>query len=573
MPRSREVVPDWAAELHGLLQAAIQFVSRPAGEALVRAFLPRLGAEGMPEHRRLCMMADAALLSADLMYSQPSVSGSTAIDRLARSRGAPTPAMTALRGAEFRLLRLEERAAGFETRASDAVSGGALRLVVADLGGLPAGALVFGRVVVLGDGVVTFCGSVTPLDEDAAAVALGHPAACRAGRQHHRWAEDVYKHVVRHGTLDVPGLNRPMHGLDGDGGGTGGVSEPAMDLMMAWFMLEGETPDADLLVRTRQLADLGTIQILLRGVVAMRQDAQEEQALTLERMIVVMLDTAARRERIGSGLLGLATIRRSLEVPGAASAEERAVFDALRRRVPAAAPSAGDAGLERLVQVVQGLRAKTVEQGCTEQEALAAAAKVAELLDRYGMSLGELDFKAQPCEGMTMQTDRKRNGPIDRCVPAVASFFDCRVWGERAADKTIRYVFFGLRGDVGAAQYLHELVERAFETETDRFRAGALYLAMEGERRSATNSFQIGLADGIIGKLQAMRAERGTGRGTGRDLVPVKAAMVDEELDKLGISLRRVARGRGTRVLSDAFEAGQEAGREFEYRVGIAAAA
>ena len=49
----------------------------------------------------------------------------------------------------------------------------------------------------------------------------------------------------------------------------------------------------------------------------------------------------------------------------------------------------------------------------------------------------------------------------------------------------------GLRGDVAAAQYLYDLVERAFRTETDRFRAGELYADMATARRSATTDLSV----------------------------------------------------------------------------------
>ena len=109
------------------------------------------------------------------------------------------------------------------------------------------------------------------------------------------------------------------------------------------------------------------------------------------------------------------------------------------------------ADLDRLVQRIRALRAKTVEQGCTEQEALAAAEKVAELLDRHGLSLSELDLRRQSCEGIGVETDRKRRGPIDDCMGTIAAFFDCRVWGETSEDATLRYIFFGLPADVQAA--------------------------------------------------------------------------------------------------------------------------
>ena len=51
-------------------------------------------------------------------------------------------------------------------------------------------------------------------------------------------------------------------------------------------------------------------------------------------------------------------------------------------------------------------------RAATEQEALAAAEKAAELLDRYGLSLSELEFRAQPCDGIGIQTNRRRFAPI-----------------------------------------------------------------------------------------------------------------------------------------------------------------
>ena len=41
--------------------------------------------------------------------------------------------------------------------------------------------------------------------------------------------------------------------------------------------------------------------------------------------------------------------------------------------------------LGKLKLRIQALRAKTIDNGCTEDEALSAAAKVAELLDRYDL--------------------------------------------------------------------------------------------------------------------------------------------------------------------------------------------
>ena len=52
------------------------------------------------------------------------------------------------------------------------------------------------------------------------------------------------------------------------------------------------------------------------------------------------------------------------------------------------------AALDKLKLRIQALRAKTIDNGCTEDEALSAAAKVAELLDRYDLSLTDIDIRA-----------------------------------------------------------------------------------------------------------------------------------------------------------------------------------
>jgi len=275
--------------------------------------------------------------------------------------------------------------------------------------------------------------------------------------------------------------------------------------------------------------------------------------------------------------MGLDTVAAAMEAAIAAGEFPpgmRSVFDDIRRRLGTARTAAGgrDAELDRLIGRIQALRAKTVEQGCTEQEALAAAKKVAELLDRYGLSLSELDLQRQACEGVQVETTRRRVGPVDDCVPGVAAFFDCRVWGEKSRSGTLRYVFFGLPADVAAARYLYELVEQAFETETARFRTGETYTAAHTKmRRTATNSFQIGLARGITAKLRTLRDARETAlRGSsGRDLVVAKAGLVEAELAKLGLQLRVRKGTTGRRVLHDAFEQGHEAGLGFEYTPGV----
>ena len=588
MPRNSAVetnLMETCALIDELVGSAGNFVARDRSEATVRAWVGRRGAGAVSEDRMMAMAADTMLLSIDYLLSLPSWTGKTAFDRLAKNRSGASArevsACAALRQARFRLLRVEGGSGPQSLRMRDVLSDEVLTVAVLHSPMLPVGMAVFGRVVLMGPDLACLAGATTPLDEAAYDVAAAHAAAGRPGvAAGARWAEAVYAHVVRHGTLDVPGLNRPSKTFSAAAGMPGAEGGALYSAAMGWLALAGGAPDEDLLARTRQLADHVTIIDALMAAVLARDAGEAKMATAFERLLLVQLETVARRERGGSGKTTLDTVGRAVEAAGGVgqrSVKMRALFEALRGKLPesAAGRVADNPALESLVKRIQALRAKTVAQGCTEQEALAAAEKAAELLDRHGLSLGELEFRAQPCEGIGIQTTRRRMAPIDTCVPGIAAFFDCRTWMEQAKGEELRYVFFGLRGDVAAAQYLYEMVERAFDTETDAFRAGALYASMAGERRTATNSFQIGLARGICGKLHALRETRSATQRSesGRDLVPMKAAVVEDELAKLGINFRAKEIGKGQRVLADAFTAGQAAGARFEVTPGVTKAA
>jgi hypothetical protein len=94
---------------------------------------------------------------------------------------------------------------------------------------------------------------------------------------------------------------------------------------------------------------------------------------------------------------------------------------------------------------------------------------------------------------------------------------------------------------------LHDLIALAFAPETIAFQAGEIYRsAHSSHRRSATNSFQIGLARGINQKLQTLRKARdAAGVGSnGRALVPIKHAMIDDEMERLGLTFHRRSTAR-----------------------------
>ena len=226
--------------------------------------------------------------------------------------------------------------------------------------------------------------------------------------------------------------------------------------------------------------------------------------------------------------------------------------------------------LDKLKARIQALRAKTIENGCTEDEALSAAAKVAELLDRYDLSLTDVEIRKAPCERREYETYRKKRIPLDDCIGAVANFCDCRVWREKNQAGETRYVFFGLRSDIEVAHYLTELIDTAVRSELGRYKTTPEYRRFRHKQRHIANaSFALGMVASIADKLTVMKAGRDeANHGTGRDLVVLKAAVVDAELEKLDLNLRAVRRP-SRMVSTSAYEAGSAAGASLPINPGI----
>jgi len=557
--------------------AAANFLPKAKAEATVKQWLAGIP-EPKDEDEFVRLYGNAVLLAMALALFTPSLSGQTAIDRFARQHKAKGPddlaAIEALRRSRFRLLRLDSHRSTGVFEVLDLATGDRLQLVDGEIPPSCVGLSIAARICPIGDDFVITAGPITPLDDTMLDLARQSIRPGGRGLAAQRCAETLYRHAVRVGAPQVVGLNATAQETSGTfpfGPGDGPLHHLAFILAAS-----GAKPTPAQVQQARALNGPRDILEAIIGLTAARMLGPEPLAAAYEALALIQMETAERRAAAGlSGSLDSveAAIGRAI-ANGEAPSSARDLFLGLRRRVRVAAPGRkeGDVDLDKVLGRIKALREKTVDKGCTEQEALAAAEKIAELLDRYGLSLSEVELKSQPCEGAGIETGRKRFGPIDGCIPTVGAFCDCRVWSEKTAEGEIRYVFFGLPADVAGARYLYDLVEQAFETETERFKATPLYGEHHSsERRSATTSFQTGLAYGIGTKLRSLRAERETTmrNSTGRDLVLVKESVVEDELAKLGMNFRTRSAQTGKRVLRDAYAAGQEAADRFEFRPGI----
>ena len=531
-------------------------------------------------------VAQALMLALELATFAPSLSGTTAVDRLVRQRKPSNEeeraALEALRQASFRLVRICSSAHDGVLPVEDLATGKTLSILDRAVPATATGLALAARLCPLPDGLFATVGPLTPLDDGALEVAMGFVRPGKGLANPPRCAAAVYRHVVRHGAPQILGLNHFPEPED-DPSLFESEDNELDSLAHAWAKLasDAELPSGRVNA-ARSLTSLDHLIEALASSIAARRGGKRPLADAYAQLASIQMETMRRRAAVGIGgdTAPLERVAVAIErgiagnwLPFAV----RALFDHLRRLLPvtdSVGARPGDESLARVVQRIRALRAKTVDQGCTEQEALASANKVAELLDRHGLSLSEIEFRRQACEGFGIDTGRRRRGVFDACIPSIAVFCDCKVWNETTQAGSLRHVFFGLPADVEAARFLYDLIGVTFDTETARFKTGAIYAGSEtGERRNAVNSFQTGLSQGIGGKLKAMKAERDALNRTssGRDLVPLKTSVIDDELAKLGLSFRATSGRRRKRVSADAYAAGQIAGYQFEVHAGIAA--
>lgn len=524
------------------------------------------------------------VLAADLEMFTPSMSGRTMVDRYLKAGTPETSedrlAFQALSAAQLHLVRILDREGPDLVRLKDLVTNESILLLDERISSLAAGQPTAMRLCPLASGRHVLISPLFAMDEamlDEAMTFVRHGRPLGTG---HRCAASLYRNVARRGFRPIPQL---IGELDEDTlfDFLREVEENLSPVqLLAFRWIKAADADPDLEFEARALASVDNLLDAL-GFFAQADadDAPEGLRTAFEQIAALHVETIVGRARAGvhgaaQMLDQVATEVASHIAQGNMEAGARDLLNRLRQRStfsgannPAGNASTAAVEIDRVIQRIQALRAKTADRGCTEAEAIAAAAKVSELLARHDLTLDEVSVRRSDCEGVSVATGRKRRAPVDSCTQSIAAFCDCRVWGEQRADGSLGFVFFGLKTDVEAARFLHDLIEVTFDTESATFRCGVIYQSLRGgERRTALNSFQIGLASGISSKLADLKTTRqsSAGQSTGFDLVAVKHSVLDDEISRLGLHFTTRTATSRRNVQSDAYHAGKLAGALFE---------
>lgn len=217
---------------------------------------------------------------------------------------------------------------------------------------------------------------------------------------------------------------------------------------------------------------------------------------------------------------------------------------------------------------IKALLAKTEDNGATEAEAMAAAFKAKEMMDRYQLDMGELEMEADGFEELATETACEFSHKVQwNLAHAVSLFTETRCWNKR---ETNSLRFFGYKSDVQFAQWLIQALEGfvlkgcdAHLAERKPAEGGGRRSARKAgqaelfdrsdvqsyrprwtahEMREAREAFIYGACVRISERLKAMADARNP---TGTGLVVSKKSRLEEELERMGM---RFAKGRAMTV-------------------------
>ena len=198
--------------------------------------------------------------------------------------------------------------------------------------------------------------------------------------------------------------------------------------------------------------------------------------------------------------------------------------------------------LTKIKARIRALSAKTVANGCTEQEAMSAMTVVGKLLQEYNLSMDMVDLHDEACTKLEIQADTKQKSGVYYAMAAIAKFTDCKVWSTKSRYSGLTYSFFGQESDLLMAKYLYDLVNGSIKFETKQFKKTPEYKSAR-TAKGASSAFALGMGARIGKRLEQMKREieqeATASRGGNTALIVLKSKLVTEEFAKMKLRLSK----------------------------------
>lgn len=208
---------------------------------------------------------------------------------------------------------------------------------------------------------------------------------------------------------------------------------------------------------------------------------------------------------------------------------------------------------EKIAARIRALRDKTVANGCTEAEALAASEMLARLLEKYNLTLDEAELRASPFDRFTRRYSGAVADRLWKIADAAAFVTGARYWDAHGSGGH-GLNFFGFAHEVEVGGYLLEICAAAMQRELHRYEK-EICLFVGTKRARLVTGFLDGMADRLWLRIRAMKPPQPPGKG----LVVVHDELVNQAMKDMGLQLESGQANR-SRFSSAGYRAGLAAG-------------
>ena len=218
---------------------------------------------------------------------------------------------------------------------------------------------------------------------------------------------------------------------------------------------------------------------------------------------------------------------------------------------------------KKMLDKVRAILAKTMDNGCTEDEAMTALAKARELMATYDIDETELNVKQEAEKAKIIKGDPTDPYGIKKTI-AVAVGRLTRTLAFNDARNNTGINFVGLESDVIFASWLLETLRRFVMRALRNYQADRSKKRIQNSNHLSV-SFVIGCAERIREKLRELTPVETVGNG----LVVSRKALIMAELERNGITLnkgRKSTREVDPNAAKKGFQAGNSA--RFDRPVG-----
>jgi len=202
-----------------------------------------------------------------------------------------------------------------------------------------------------------------------------------------------------------------------------------------------------------------------------------------------------------------------------------------------------------IAKKIKALLAKTVQAGCTEQEAFTAFELAQRLISEYQIDLTEAELIEEGFSTFALDwTSEKRQFIEDRLVVAIGKFTDCKPLrvvnsscfgkGKKTKKGSYKLVFYGFKSDVAFASWLISSLISFAENSAE---AHVLYELGEEyslkQQKEAWRAYVEGLCDRIRKRLAELKQAPKVKTGNAVAIIN-KVQLIEQYLNEHGVKTK-----------------------------------